>query len=106
MPVATARTARISSAAASSIELPRRLLSTADLAALWGVQPETILKWAACGVLPRGSRYGKAWRWSPEEIRPLLAGREGLDLRSGADDPRPEMSAQSEAPGAARPGAS
>jgi hypothetical protein len=76
MPVTTARTARtarISSAAASSIELPGRLLSTADLAALWGVQPDTILKWAACGVLPRGTKYGKFWLWSPDEIRPLLA---------------------------------
>jgi predicted DNA-binding transcriptional regulator AlpA len=55
--------------------LPDRLLDTGDLAKLFGVSRDTVLRWSDSGAIPPGRRFGRVIRWTADDIRPLLAER-------------------------------
>jgi phage terminase Nu1 subunit (DNA packaging protein) len=55
--------------------LPDRTYDAGDLAELFGVTRYTVLKWAQNGTIPRGRRFCRVLRWTPDDIAPLLADR-------------------------------
>lgn len=63
-----------------SVDRSRLALSTAELAAALGVSIRLIQRMNASGRLPRPMRFGRAVRWSVEELRDWIAvGSPGRD---------------------------
>jgi hypothetical protein len=57
--------------------LPERTFTAAELAALFRVNRWTIYNWSRTGTIPEGRQFGRCRRWTPSDIAPLLAEREG-----------------------------
>jgi predicted DNA-binding transcriptional regulator AlpA len=62
-----------------------RLVSRAEIAALYGVQPLTVYLWGRAGKLPEPIRLTKrTLRWKLSEVRAALEGKKGVKTATAA----------------------
>jgi len=68
--------------------IPERMLTAAEVGALFGVAPRTITKWARLGKFPALVTLGGHRRFDPDEVRGYLDAARTGPAANSAGQPR------------------